>query len=176
MSHIYFKKNYVSPYPYLYRVWYCICVRATLALTPYILVQYVFLLTYWIIYMLVFIKSFILVNYIRIQFVEDKYLLIFFKAIPSPKSPPLRGCGFDPRDLQNIGVCEFRLKFLSYFKKKKKKKRAILPNRFVTLNGNHTCTPHLTLNSFNKPRQRIEFCNSMTFNLLYMENPLFPLL
>ena len=40
-------------------------------------------------------------------------------VILSPKSPPLWGCGFDLRDLQNIHVCEFRLEFLSYLKKNK---------------------------------------------------------
>ena len=62
------------------------------------------------------------------------FLLLFFSPLFSflatwvfgpvvisfPKSPPLWGCGFDPRDLQNICVCEFRLEFLLYLKKKKK--------------------------------------------------------
>ena len=37
---------------------------------------------------------------------------------PPSKNPPLWGCEFDLLDLQNIRVCEFRLKFISYFKKK----------------------------------------------------------
>jgi hypothetical protein len=48
------------------------------------------------------------------------------------------GCGFDPWDLQNIRVCEFRLEFLSYLKKKKKKKKVIgneevIPNIFACM-------------------------------------------
>ena len=42
-------------------------------------------------------------------------------------NPSLWECGFDPQDLQNIRVCEFRLEFLSY----KKKKKTILMGSWV---------------------------------------------
>ena len=54
------------------------------------------------------------------MYLKTCHLGIRLSGNPLSKNSPIWECKFDPRDLQNIHVCEFRLEFLSYLKKKKK--------------------------------------------------------